>query len=80
MVAGTFRIIFAVMERFPSWGWVLCNGIVTVLLGFAICQQWPASGLWVLGLFVGIELIVNGATWSVIAVSVRNGLAKLTLQ
>jgi uncharacterized membrane protein HdeD (DUF308 family) len=57
---------------------VLCNGIVTVLLGIAIWQQWPASGLWVLGTFVGIDLIVNGVTWSVLAVGVRNGLASLT--
>ncbi len=76
MVGGTFRIIFAVMERFPSWGWMLCNGIVTALLSIAICQQWPASGLWVLGMFVGVDLIMNGVTWSVLAVSVRRGLAQ----
>ena len=64
------------MERFPSWGWMLCNGIVTALLSIAICQQWPASGLWVLGMFVGVDLIMNGVTWSVLAVSVRWGLAQ----
>jgi uncharacterized membrane protein HdeD (DUF308 family) len=78
LVGGVFRIIVAVAERFPSWGWVLCNGIVTVLLGIAIWQQWPASGLWVLGTFVGIDLIVNGVTWSLLAVGVRNGVAQLT--
>ena len=41
-------------------------------------QQWPASGLWVIGMFVGIDLIVNGVTWLILAVSVRCGLAKLT--
>jgi uncharacterized membrane protein HdeD (DUF308 family)/nucleotide-binding universal stress UspA family protein len=78
LVGGVFRIVVAVAERFPSWGWVLCNGIVTVLLGIAIIREWPASGLWVLGMFVGIDLIVNGATGSVVAVGVRNGLARLT--
>jgi uncharacterized membrane protein HdeD (DUF308 family) len=78
LVGGVFRIIVAVAERFPSWGWVLCNGIVTVLLGLAIWQQWPESGLWVLGMFVGIDLIVNGVTWSMLAVGVRNGVARLT--
>ena len=29
-------------------------------------------------LFVGIDLIVNGVTWSMLAVGVRNGLALLT--
>jgi uncharacterized membrane protein HdeD (DUF308 family) len=78
LVGGIFRIIVAVAERFPSWGWVLFNGVITVLLGIAIWRQWPESSLWVLGMFVGIELIVNGVTWSVLAVGVRNGLARLT--
>jgi uncharacterized membrane protein HdeD (DUF308 family) len=78
LVGGMFRIIIALVERFPSWGWVLFNGVITVLLGIAIWQQWPESGLWVLGLFVGIEFIVNGVTWSVLAVGVRNEVAQLT--
>jgi uncharacterized membrane protein HdeD (DUF308 family) len=78
LVGGVYRIVVAVAERFPSWGWILFNGVVTVLLGIAILQQWPGSGLWVLGTFVGIDLIVNGMTWSVLAVGVRNGVARLT--
>jgi uncharacterized membrane protein HdeD (DUF308 family) len=78
LAGGAFRIIVAVAERFPAWGWVLGNGIITVLLGITIWQQWPGSGLWVLGTFVGIDLIINGVTWSVLAAGVRNGLAQLT--
>jgi uncharacterized membrane protein HdeD (DUF308 family) len=78
VVGGVFRIIIALVERFPAWGWVLCNGVVTVLLGIAIWQHWPESGLWVLGLFVGVELVVNGLTWLILAVGVRSGLARLT--
>src|SRR5262249_51381258 len=36
LVGGMFRIIIALVERFPSWGWVLFNGAITVLLGIAI--------------------------------------------
>jgi uncharacterized membrane protein HdeD (DUF308 family) len=32
VVGGVFRIIVALVEHFPSWGWVLANGIITVLL------------------------------------------------
>ena len=78
LAGGVFRIIVALAERFPSWGWVLCNGIITTLLGIAIWQQWPGSSLWVLGTFVGIDLIVNGVTWSVLAVGVRQGITRLT--
>jgi uncharacterized membrane protein HdeD (DUF308 family) len=78
LVAGVFRIVFALVERFPSWGWVLVNGIVTVLLGITILEQWPASGLWALGLLVGVDFIMNGVTWSMLAVGVRKGLAQFT--
>jgi uncharacterized membrane protein HdeD (DUF308 family) len=77
-VGGVFRIIVALLERFPTWGWVLANGVITSLLGIAIGLQWPASSLWVIGTVVGTDLILNGVTWSVLAVGVRNGLARLT--
>jgi uncharacterized membrane protein HdeD (DUF308 family) len=78
LVGGICRILVAVAERFPSWGWVLCHGIVAILFGIAIWQHWPESGLWVLGIFVGIDLIMNGVTWSVVAVGLRSGLKRLT--
>jgi hypothetical protein len=37
-VGGVFRIIIALVERFPSWGWVRANAVLTVLLGIAIWQ------------------------------------------
>jgi len=63
MIGGIFRVVFAVSERFVGWGWVLLNGGITFMLGLLIYKQWPASSLWVIGLFVGIELIINGWTW-----------------
>ena len=63
LVGGTFRIILAISERFPAWGWVAFNGFVTLLLGILIWQQWPETSLWVIGTFVGIDLIVTGTNW-----------------
>ena len=78
LVGGAFRVVAALVERFPGWGWVLGNGILTFLMGALIWQRWPESGLWVLGLFVGIDLIANGITWATVAVGVRQGLARFT--
>jgi uncharacterized membrane protein HdeD (DUF308 family) len=78
LVGGVFRIVAALVDRFPGWGWVLCNGFLTLLIGLLIWQQWPESGLWVIGMFVGIDLIVNGATWAALAANVRGGLAAVT--
>jgi uncharacterized membrane protein HdeD (DUF308 family) len=80
LVVGLFRIAVALVDHVPSWGWLLFNGVVTVLLGLAIWQQWPESGLWVVGMLVGIELIVNGVTWSVLAVGARKGSPQLIVQ
>ena len=42
------------------------NEIVTyewILAGLVILLKWPLSGLWVLGLAVGIDLILHGIWW-----------------
>jgi uncharacterized membrane protein HdeD (DUF308 family) len=72
LVGGILRIILAIVERFPSWGWVLLNGVISVVLGIAIWRQWPLSGLWVIGLFVGIEMLFNGLSWLMLGLGVRS--------
>jgi uncharacterized membrane protein HdeD (DUF308 family) len=64
---GVFRIVAALTARYPHWGWVLFNGIISLALGVMIWWQWPYSGLWVIGLFVGIEMLLNG--WSLVMLS-----------
>jgi uncharacterized membrane protein HdeD (DUF308 family) len=76
MVSGILRVIFAISERFAGFGWVLLNGAVTFLLGLLIYKQWPGSSLWVIGLFIGIELIFNGWAWIMLAIGLRPAPAK----
>lgn len=71
ILAGLFRIIMAGAMRFPHWGWVLFNGIITLLLGILIWRQWPVSGLWVIGLFIGIDLIIAGWAWVMLSLAAR---------
>jgi uncharacterized membrane protein HdeD (DUF308 family) len=63
MVGGVFKIVAAVSYRFAAWGWSLASGIIDVILGVMIWQEWPASALWVIGLFVGINLLFRGINW-----------------
>ena len=62
IVIGIFRIIAAFMAKneVSSWGWILFVGIINIVLGIMIYSQWPVSGLWVIGLFISIELIIRG--------------------
>jgi uncharacterized membrane protein HdeD (DUF308 family) len=75
IVSGLFRIVFAISERFTGWGWVLLNGAVTLFLGMLIYKEWPSSGLWVIGLFVGIDLIFNGWSWIILSLGLRQARA-----
>jgi len=72
IVSGIFRIVGSLMSRFPQWGWVLVGGVINLLLGILIWRQWPVTGLWVIGLFVGIDMIFNGWTWIMLALRLKS--------
>jgi uncharacterized membrane protein HdeD (DUF308 family) len=71
IVSGVFRIIGSLLHRFPHWGWIFFGGVLNLVLGLMIWQQWPVSGFWVIGLFVGIDMIFNGWTWIMLALRLK---------
>ena len=72
IAVGLVRIGMAIqMRSHGSWIWPLLGGIVSILLGAMILGQWPVSGLWVIGLFVAVELIVNGWSYLFVALAAR---------
>jgi len=71
IISGVMRVVAALSERFPGWGWVLLNGSITAMLGLLIYKQWPVSGLWVIGLFIGIDLIFTGWAWIMLSLGLR---------
>lgn len=72
IVIGLTRIIMAMsLKDSKGWGWLLLAGITAIILGILIMIQWPISGLWVIGLFIAIEMIVTGWTYIFIALSLR---------
>jgi uncharacterized membrane protein HdeD (DUF308 family) len=72
MAVGVVRIIQALQHRgVRGWGWLLVSGVLAVLLGLIIASEWPVSGLWVIGLFISIELLFNGIASIGLALAVR---------
>lgn len=71
LVSGAFRIALALTLRFHNWGWEALSGLVSVLLGILIWQEWPYSSTWVIGLFVGIDLLMVGWTWVILALGLK---------
>ena len=70
-VGGLLRIIYSLVERFPAWPWVVLHGVVDLILGGLIWSGWPESSLWVIGLFLGIDLVFHGWSWVILALTVR---------
>lgn len=72
VASGIAKIIFALMYHVPHKGWLILNGILAVILGLLIWQQWPGSALWVIGTIVGIDAIMTGITWIMLGSRVRH--------
>lgn len=78
LVEGIFDIaLFFRMRPMGGSGWILVDGIVTLLLGLMIYLQWPSSSSWAIGTLVGVSLIVSGVTRLMLSFAVRKVSAEL---
>lgn len=58
---GVLELLFYFrIRRIRNAGWVLVDGIVTLILGVLIWMQWPSSSAWLIGTLIGISLIFSG--------------------
>ena len=72
VASGLVRIFLAFsMKRESSWIWLLLSSLVTMLLGLLILAHWPVSGVYVLGIFLGVDLMMAGATWIGLGLALR---------
>ena len=72
IASGVMRLILAFnMKQKTPWVWVALSGLITLLLGLIIVAHWPVSGLYILGLFLGIDLVIAGASWIGIGFGLR---------
>jgi uncharacterized membrane protein HdeD (DUF308 family) len=70
-VGGVFRIGAALTHRFPGWPWALFSGVINVVLGILLINQWPFDGVWFIGFCVGLELIFRGWFWMMLGFSLK---------
>lgn len=52
-------------------GWILFDGIVTIILAYMIWRPWPVTSVWAIGTLVGINLIFSGVTRLMYSVEAR---------
>jgi uncharacterized membrane protein HdeD (DUF308 family) len=71
MAGGLFKVVGALSYRFAAWGWTLAGGVIDLTLGVMIWREWPASALWVIGLYVGVNLLFRGFNWVALGLALR---------
>src|SRR5208283_2601838 len=75
VASGIMRIVLAFnMKEGTPWIAVVFSGVVTFLLGLIILAHWPVSSLYILGLFLGIDLVFAGVGWIGVGLGLK-GLA-----
>jgi uncharacterized membrane protein HdeD (DUF308 family) len=64
-VTGFLRLISAFQHRhFREWFWLVLSSAISILMGVLIMNGYPASSLWLPGLLIAIELLLQG--WSLL--------------
>ena len=48
------------------------SGLVELALVVMIWMQWPYASFWVVGLFVGIDMVFSGWTWIMLALRLKH--------
>ena len=72
LIGGCFRLFSAFYHRFDYWGWAAFSGLISMGLGVLILMEWPSSSFWVIGLFVGVDLILTGWSWILLSIAAKD--------
>jgi aquaporin Z len=73
LASGIVRTYIAV--QLPSGGakgFLVFSAILTLVVGALIIAQWPSSSLWVIGVFLGVDLFFAGMGWVGVGLTMRN--------
>ncbi len=71
-VIGVFRLVIALRLKFPNWGWAAFDGAITLGLGILLWMEWPWSGVWFIGLAVGVSLVLRGWAYIMFALAIHS--------
>ena len=75
---GVFQLIaFFQLRVLPGSGWILCDAILTLILGALIAYPWPGSSLWAIGTLVGVNLVISGFTRMMYSVAARSVVSSI---
>jgi uncharacterized membrane protein HdeD (DUF308 family) len=76
LIEGVTTIMYALEHRrelSERWSWLLVSGLMDILISFLIISGLPGSAEWAIGLLVGINLVLGGASLVGMALAARKG-------
>jgi uncharacterized membrane protein HdeD (DUF308 family) len=56
-------------------GWLIVDGVITLILAIMIWRSWPASSIWVIGTLVGISMIFSGFSRLMLSLAAKRALS-----
>ena len=72
-VEGVLELILAFQgSARRARGWLVLDGVVTLILGLMIWRTWPMSTEWAIGTLVGISMIFSGVARLMLSVAARS--------
>jgi uncharacterized membrane protein HdeD (DUF308 family) len=74
LAEGVTTIMYALEHRrelSERWSWLLVSGLMDILISFLIISGLPGSAEWAIGLLVGINLVLGGASLIGMALAAR---------
>jgi uncharacterized membrane protein HdeD (DUF308 family) len=72
LATGVARVAFAIRLPHGPSGFVVLAGLITSILGMAILFGWPENSSFVLGIFLGLDLLFYGLSWVGFGLFLRN--------
>jgi uncharacterized membrane protein HdeD (DUF308 family) len=76
LIEGVLEFVLSFQLRpAPGSGWLLVDGVITLVLAVLIWSTWPSSALWVVGTLVGISMFFSGITRLMLSMAVRRIVA-----
>jgi uncharacterized membrane protein HdeD (DUF308 family) len=74
LASGITKIILAFSMKVGASWLVFLSGLITVIVGAVILAHWPVESLYVLGIFLGVDLVVAGVSWISIGLGLKSRL------
>ncbi len=70
--AATFIFGFAVKPDTSRWVILIFSGLIDFLLAGLVIAGWPSTAFWVLGLYVGVNMLLTGFAFIFAALGARS--------